>query len=70
MSRRVKSNIRPLDLNDLRARIAGYEARYSAPSDRLYEVFTVCGVLQETPDFLDWSSLYETWQDVAARCRA
>jgi hypothetical protein len=42
----VKSNVRALDLHDLRARLAAFEDRYATPSPRLHEAFTVNGVLR------------------------
>lgn len=61
----VKSNVRPLDLADLRSQVVAFEDRYGAPSERLYEVFTVNGVLQESADFREWSFVYGTLQDAA-----
>ena len=66
----VKSNVRALDPAELRSRLAVFEDRYGASSERLYDVFTVNGVLRETPDFLEWSFLYETLRDVTALSRS
>ena len=67
----LKSNLRALDVPALRDRLTAFEDQYGVPSERLYEVFTVNGVLRETPDFEEWSFLYGTLQDVvAADCSA
>ena len=67
----MKSNVRALDLDDLRSRLAVFEDRYGVSSDHLYEVFTVNGVLQESDDFEEWCFLYGTLQDAgAAHCSA
>ena len=66
----MKTDIRPLSLNDLRARITEYEVRYGVPSERLFDAFVVDGVFRESRDFSNWSLLYETWRDASARCLA
>lgn len=66
----VKSNVRALDLDAVRARLAAFEERYAVPSDRLFEAFTVDGQFHETADFVEWSFLYGTLQDAAPRAFA
>jgi hypothetical protein len=55
----VKLSGHPATADDLLVRLAEYEAKYGLPSGEMYEAF-MNGRLHETPDFLDWSQLFET----------
>ena len=58
----LKTELRFITVTDLQAQLAEYEQRYDVPSDRLAEAFTPYGELQETEDFLSWSTLYAAFQ--------
>jgi hypothetical protein len=49
-------------VEDLQTKLSEYEQRYGVPSSRLADAFTTDGELQETRDFLAWSTLYAAAQ--------
>ena len=59
---RLKTELRFVTVKDLQARLSEYEQRYGVPSDRLADAFITDGELQETEDFLAWSTLYAASQ--------
>lgn len=67
---RLKTELRFVTVKDLQARLSEYEQRYGVPSDRLADAFTVNGKLQETEDFLAWSTLYAASQASTAKPRS
>ena len=67
---RLKTELRFVTVKDLQARLSEYEERYGFPSDRLTDAFTVNGELQETEDFLDWSTLYAASQASTGKPRS
>jgi hypothetical protein len=67
---RLKTELRFVTVKDLQARLAEYEQRYGVPSDRLADAFVKDGELQETEDFLTWSTLYAASQASTAGSRS
>jgi hypothetical protein len=67
---RLKTELRFVTVKDLQAQLAAYEQRYGVPSDRLADAFTIDGEVQETEDFLAWSTLYAALQASTAKSRS
>jgi hypothetical protein len=64
---RLKTELRFVTVKDLQTQLAEYEQRYGVPSNRLADAFTTDGELQETEDFLAWSTLYAASQASTAK---
>ena len=56
----IKTDVRPMRVEELEYRIHAFEVHYGVPSSRMVEAFTRDGVVDETDDLSAWSTLYRT----------
>jgi hypothetical protein len=54
-------DVRPVGLDELKARLYHFEAKYGLPSEQFIDAFRN-GRLKETEDFREWSMAYGSWR--------